>query len=335
MKSDIKTAVLTKKVWVRRPAVWMFFSGTILIAAAVLFLWLKPWQSRPKEALFTADGPRQRLVMTAQAGLSGDQTVLDAIDDKMTALASFAQSRKAQLVYLMALTDKAEEYDNFAAKLASCFWDSSKTDEELLEEVNTTFSVNIQLEDFMNLVNSVKDTEINTATLVNPSVKNNRDLAAFAVNAYHSGWGYVYGTYGQVLDQALVEDRKEHYPENIGMYYDFIESNWMNSRVADCSGLIKAYWWLDASSGEVVYESNGIPDMDANSMYQTAAEKGPMDTMPDIPGLAVWMNDHIGVYVGNGEVIEAMGTEYGVVKSSIKGRDWKGWAKLPYIQYEE
>ena len=35
--------------------------------------------------------------------------------------------------------------------------------------------------------------------------------------------------------------------------------------------------------------------------------------MHDIHGLAVWLDGHIGVYVGNGEVIEAQGTAYGVV----------------------
>jgi cell wall-associated NlpC family hydrolase len=39
--------------------------------------------------------------------------------------------------------------------------------------------------------------------------------------------------------------------------------------------------------------------------------------MPDIPGLAVWHDGHIGVYIGGGQVIEAMGTKYGVVKTEL------------------
>ena len=31
--------------------------------------------------------------------------------------------------------------------------------------------------------------------------------------------------------------------------------------------------------------------------------------MPDIPGLAVWHDGHIGVYIGDGYVIEAMNTK--------------------------
>ena len=42
--------------------------------------------------------------------------------------------------------------------------------------------------------------------------------------------------------------------------------------------------------------------------------------MPETPELAVWRSGHIGVYVGNGEVIEAMGTAYGVVHTHLAER---------------
>ena len=50
-----------------------------------------------------------------------------------------------------------------------------------------------------------------------------------------------------------------------------------------------------------------MPDIGANQMYYNAKESGPISTIPDIPGLAVWHEGHIGVYIGNGQVIEAMG----------------------------
>lgn len=56
--------------------------------------------------------------------------------------------------------------------------------------------------------------------------------------------------------------------------------------------------------------------------------------MPDTPGLAVWKQGHIGVYIGNGEVIEAMGTKYGVVKTQLEGRGWTHWLEIPYINYD-
>lgn len=78
-----------------------------------------------------------------------------------------------------------------------------------------------------------------------------------------------------------------------------------------------------------------MPDYGANQMYQSAAVKGSMDTMPEIKGLAVWKPGHIGVYIGGGYVIEAMGTKYGVVKTEVEGRGWQGWCKLPSIDYIE
>jgi hypothetical protein len=69
-------------------------------------------------------------------------------------------------------------------------------------------------------------------------------------------------------------------------------------------------------------------------MYYNAKESGPISTMPDIPGLAVWHEGHIGVYIGNGQVIEAMGTRYGVVKTELVDRGWTHWLKVPYINYD-
>lgn len=59
------------------------------------------------------------------------------------------------------------------------------------------------------------------------------------------------------------------------------------------------------------------------------------DTMPEVVGLMLWKEGHVGVYIGNGYVIEAMGTRKGVVKTELAGRGWQGWCKLPYINYLE
>ena len=82
------------------------------------------------------------------------------------------------------------------------------------------------------------------------------------------------------------------------------------------------------------YGTNSMPDLGANQMYYSASVSGTIDTMPDIPGLAVWHDGHIGVYIGNGEVIEAMGTKYGVVKTELAGRGWTHWLQIEYINYD-
>ena len=176
---------------------------------------------------------------------------------------------------------------------------------------------------------------IDISAFVSPGTKNNLDLAAYAVQAWESGWGYVWGTYGNVLTRSLFDYKLQQYPDGVGKYADFIRNNWLNRRTADCVGLIKGYGWLDEQSLEIKYGTNGMPDYGANQMYQSAAVKGDMSTMPEIKGLAVWKPGHIGVYIGGGYVIEAMGTKYGVVKTEVAGRGWSGWCKIPYIDYME
>ena len=68
-------------------------------------------------------------------------------------------------------------------------------------------------------------------------------------------------------------------------------------------------------------------------MRANCRERGAISTMPDAPGVLVFMSGHVGVYIGNGEVIEARGHEYGVVKTKLKERPWKWWGKCPYITY--
>jgi hypothetical protein len=78
-----------------------------------------------------------------------------------------------------------------------------------------------------------------------------------------------------------------------------------------------------------------MPDCTVNGLLAQASEYGPVAVMPDIPGLAVQMDGHIGVYVGNGEVIEAQGNRSGVKKTKLNGRGWKWYIKVPGIYYEE
>ena len=77
-----------------------------------------------------------------------------------------------------------------------------------------------------------------------------------------------------------------------------------------------------------------MPDVGANQMYYNATVSGTIDHHTDTPGLAVWHDGHIGVYIGNGEVIEAMGTKYGVVKTQLEGHGWTHWLQVPYISYD-
>ena len=175
--------------------------------------------------------------------------------------------------------------------------------------------------------------ELDVSDLTNPASKNAADLVVYVTNAWQSGWGYVWGTYGQVLTPELFQYKLTQYPEGVGQYADFIRNSWVGKRTADCVGLIKGYGWLNSETMEIEYGSNGMPDIGANQMYYNARHSGTIDTIPEVPGLAVWKLGHIGVYIGNGEVIEAMGTKYGVVKTQLQGRGWTHWLEIPYISY--
>ena len=175
--------------------------------------------------------------------------------------------------------------------------------------------------------------ELDISTFANPTTKNATDLVTYAVHAWESGWGYVWGTYGNVLTESLLAYKVSQYPDGVGNHENFIRAHWLGGRTTDCVGLIKGYSWLSPETMTIDYGTHGMPDSGANQMYYTARESGPISTMPDIPGLAVWHEGHIGVYIGGGQVIEAMGTKNGVVKTELAKRNWTHWLKIPYINY--
>ena len=184
----------------------------------------------------------------------------------------------------------------------------------------------------------IADNTIDISGFTNPRTKNNHDLAAYAIQAWEHGWGYVWGTFGTVLTESMLQYKLEQYPD-IGASEAFIREHWLGRRTTDCVGLLKGYGWLNPDTLTIDYNTNGMPDYNADRMYASAKENGTeyggMDTMPDIVGLGLWKQGHWGVYVGNGYAIEAMGTQYGVVRTKVEGRGWQGWCKIPYIQYDD
>ena len=173
---------------------------------------------------------------------------------------------------------------------------------------------------------------IDTSAFIEPWSKNNVDLAAWAVMAYENEWGYVYGTWGNVLTQEVLEQKLIQYPNSVGEYEDFIRENLMNRRATDCVGLIKGYCWYTPAIG-FEYCANGMPDMGANGLFNAAETSGTIDTIPETVGLAVWAQDHIGIYIGGGWVIDARGTLEGVEKTRLADRAFTHWCKIPYIKY--
>lgn len=161
-------------------------------------------------------------------------------------------------------------------------------------------------------------------------MKTNTGLVAYA--KAQIGRPYWYGTYGQEGTEALYKAKKKQYPA----YYT--ASNFMSQcgqKVHDCVGLIKGYMWcLGPEDKNPSYASNGFPDVSANGLYNRCTNKSTnMSKMPDVPGIAVFMNGHVGVYVGGGRVVEARGHAYGVVETELNQRGWTKWAYIPEISY--
>lgn len=176
---------------------------------------------------------------------------------------------------------------------------------------------------------------LDTSNFVDITTKNNIDLCQWAIMAYENDWGYVYGTWGNALTETAFENRLAQYPIIVGEHESFIRRNYIGKRVTDCAGLIKGYCWYTPQSRIIEYCGGEMPDLGANKMIDNAVVKGEIDTIPEILGLAVWADGHIGVYIGEGWVIEAMGTLEGVCKTRLDDRPWTHWCKLPYIEYSD
>ena len=260
--------------------------------------------------------------------------IWESVDSAMTD-AGFDQTRidEAQALFIFGLSEHVGE-DGFADDLVSCF-EEEQTDSELIDAVNAKFGTSIEVEDFQNAMASTRNAYINTSNYVDPSTKNNLDLVKWSEFAADKGWGYVWGTYGTVLSPDFLESKIIQYPDEVGGKEDFIRENWLGKRTADCVGLIKGYSWYDTTSQMTILVSNGMPDIGADTMYENATEKGTIDTIPEIPGLAVWKEGHIGVYIGDGKVVEAYGTTSGVIRSELANGGWTHWLKIPYISYVE
>ena len=163
--------------------------------------------------------------------------------------------------------------------------------------------------------------------------------------AYTERWGYIWGKAGVVYTQKDQDYAVRMYNEALAKQNKKgIErwemtakygAKWINRKVADCSGLFA--WAYKELGSSIAHGSNSIW-----SSYTTV--KGELkngkrtDGKPLRPGSAVWRVDgtdyhHIGLYIGDSKVIEAQGTQAGVVISSINR--WHAWGELKKIDYDK
>lgn len=106
----------------------------------------------------------------------------------------------------------------------------------------------------------------------------------------------------------------------------------------DCvNGAIKGAVWSELGKRKPVYASHGCPDTNADGMFAKCKawgmEWGSMSSVPDEPGIGLHMAGHVGVTVGNGEVVEWRGFDYGCVTTKLAKRKWVHWFRLPWVEY--
>lgn len=145
------------------------------------------------------------------------------------------------------------------------------------------------------------------------------------------GLPYWWGTFGQTAGASLYKQKKAQYPS----YYtasDFPIQ--YGKRVHDCVGLIKGYRWSDTPTSAPVYNSS--QDVSVGGLFKQCSKTGSISTIPDQPGVCVFMSNmsHVGVYIGDGCVIEARGHAYGVVKTKLSSRGWGKWGKPSWLTYD-
>jgi len=157
------------------------------------------------------------------------------------------------------------------------------------------------------------------------------DLVSFVVNAKRSGWGYVFGAQGQYYTKELAEEWARI--RRSGRDYDYFVrrcARWFGTTVVDCSGLI-----IEAYRSKIP----GYGDKTANTLFAKSVKSGELSSMPETPGLCVWRKGHIGIYIGAGKVIEAGGTNIGVVTSRLSApatnKRWTNWGRLADVSYAD
>lgn len=137
------------------------------------------------------------------------------------------------------------------------------------------------------------------------------------------------------------------YKKDISFYEQAIAEHEI---VTDAVGLIKGFAWSNggkevlANRGNNLVHSykigaNGCPDKTINGMFAWATTQdikwGAIETLPEVPGLIVTTHGRLGVYEGNGYIIEANKESGYVTREPISKVDWRFWYELPFIHYAE
>lgn len=159
---------------------------------------------------------------------------------------------------------------------------------------------------------------------------------------------YVYGCYtqmktcymwGGIMDQ-VGEDSIELLSGRYGKYYTEAKKTYYRGLIGkeiygcDCSGLIKSYLFGGVDHPKYVEAY----DLNSAMLLSISQVKGAIETLPEMAGICLYMPGHVGIYAGDGQVIECTENKQfgdGVVESNLKDRQWTDWFYCPFVTYNE
>lgn len=180
-------------------------------------------------------------------------------------------------------------------------------------------------------------------------IETNAALASAALNvANNYKTLYVLGCFGAPMN----EQNKDRYISALSFNRQTVRSVKIKSATAntfgfDCVCLIKALLWGwngDNSKvyGGATYNSNGVPDIDADQMLKVCNDISEDFSNIQI-GEVVWIPGHIGIYIDDGLAVECThrwkdGVQITAVhniaqQDGYNGRTWQKHGKLPYVTY--
>ena len=152
--------------------------------------------------------------------------------------------------------------------------------------------------------------------------------------ALSENWGYIWGTAGEKWTAAKQKELEKTKDSDRAQGREY-GSKWIGHTVADCSGLFS---WAFKQLGGYMYHGS-------DTMYRKyRVNKGELrkgkrtDCGTLKPGTAVFVwngkkYSHVGLFVGDGTVIEAMGTINGVTTTRVTASKWTHWGELSGIDY--
>lgn len=157
-------------------------------------------------------------------------------------------------------------------------------------------------------------------------------LAGYAEACLKLNTCYIWGSLGRYVDAVLLDHVQRLYPDHYTpeKLADFKKLYGKKALAFDCIGLIKSYYMGGPGAPKYV----AAADLNTEAMWEQAIVKGPMKTLPEQPGTCLYMEGHVGIYMGKGRVIEATSNPKfgnGVVESKLEARAWEGWFICPFI----